>query len=372
MRVAIASMILCAGCSCGPMEEPVPDGSTPDAGGGPDAGALDAGTNDAGTMDAGTPDAGLPDAGGTPDSGAPLDAGPHDAGIQDLGDAGWERQIWGQDDFLYGIYGFSKTNVVIVGDFGARYRWDGNTGNDESNVGGADYVALFGAPDHYNDYWALSSGGGVDESYTTGSWVGAQYDAPLTGNDVAVAGWSESGDLYVVTRSGAVFHSFEGDTWDMVAYGPGNPDGGYLTVRAAWSDAPAQCWAVGYDGLAMHLNGTTWTKHAIGTSQALLGVWGRAADDVWAVGVDGLIFHWDGSAWTQTPTGSNAVLQAVYGFAANDVWAGGTSLFHWNGATWTEENPSPVEWTLTNIWGFSSDDVWAVGEFGFVLHRVQH
>jgi hypothetical protein len=365
MRVALASMILVAGCSCGPMEEPVPDGSTPDAGAMPDAGGMDAGTTDSGT-----PDAGVPDAGGPPDSGAPIDGGPGDAGIHDLGDAGWEQVSWGQgNDFFYGLWGFSKTNVVIVGDFGSRYRWDGGMWNDESTPGGADYVALFG--DQPNDYWAASAGG-LDESYTAGSWIWEQTDPQLNGTDAIVSGWSSSGDLYVVTRSGAVFHGFNGDSWDTLAYGPGNPDGGYLTVRAAWSDAPAQCWAVGYDGLAMHLSGTTWTKHAIGTSQALLGVWGRAADDVWAVGVDGLIFHWDGGAWTQTPTGSNAVLQAVYGFAPNDVWAGGTSLFHWNGASWREENPSPVGWTLNAIWGASTDDVWAVGEFGFVLHRVQH
>jgi len=90
-------------------------------------------------------------------------------------------------------------------------------------------------------------------------------------------------------------------------------------------------WAVGVSviggvdqTLAMHWNGTKWTRVTTpdpggdpggpAVSNDLIGVAGISASDTWAVGSSGtetLILHWDGSAWTRVPSpapGTNAQL----------------------------------------------------------------
>jgi len=136
------------------------------------------------------------------------------------------------------------------------------------------------------------------------------------------------------------------------------------------ADSPTDAWAVGdysvkstggQETLALHWNGTTWTRVATPTPKGtvfrfLNGVAARAPTDAWAVGADSsnnapitLILHWDGTAWTQVPSpdpgGNNGNrLFGVAATSASDAWAVGdynsrtTSsdlILHWNGTSWT-------------------------------------
>jgi hypothetical protein len=88
-------------------------------------------------------------------------------------------------------------------------------------------------------------------------------------------------------------------------------------MGAVSSPSSDDAWAVGSYGapgggtkdLALHWNGTSWTRTPVpspGTApvdDALTGVSAQSADNVWAVGdtvSSVLIVHWNGTAWSQT------------------------------------------------------------------------
>ena len=53
-----------------------------------------------------------------------------------------------------------------------------------------------------------------------------------------------------------------------------------------------------------------WTSMTSGTTEELNGVWGSSGSDVFAVGYDGLILHYNGSSWTSmtsVPSGVSGV-----------------------------------------------------------------
>jgi hypothetical protein len=63
------------------------------------------------------------------------------------------------------------------------------------------------------------------------------------------------------------------------------------TLRAVAASSATDVWAVGSLGLALHLEGTTWSAHWAPTEKVLRGVW-RNAGDVWAVGDDSTVLHY--------------------------------------------------------------------------------
>jgi hypothetical protein len=157
---------------------------------------------------------------------------------------------------------------------------------------------------------------------------------------------------------------FDGKTWTLVSIPLPKPnDGGAISeIRAV---APSDIWAVGwylpktsgYEPLAEHWNGSTWSAVATPTIPGQAAYFENlsivSADDIWAVGANGsatsagLAEHWNGHAWSviPTPAGEHGVLYGVAAKAADDVWAVGAnttgpgvtkaSVLHWNGSAWT-------------------------------------
>ena len=158
-------------------------------------------------------------------------------------------------------------------------------------------------------------------------------------------------------------------------------------------------WAVGtststngYDRtLAMHWNGTSWTKIPTPNPGTLHndpnGVTAISTNDVWAVGyyqVNSLGYwntfalHWNGTSWTLNKLTRNptpySFLFAVTAISTNDVWAVGTFnsagwlplIEHWNGTSWSQvasPQPSPTNNKFWAVSAWSATDVWAVGEW---------
>jgi hypothetical protein len=222
------------------------------------------------------------------------------------------------------------------------------------------------------------------------------------------------------------------------ASGPGRPDAATPGAVAAtspwhvvptpdtgpndndlWSVAgrsPSDIWAVGsllpsasatiVQTLALHYNGTNWTRVATADvgpeANSLYGVAALPDGTAWATGIytqasghtgRALTEHWNGDAWTAVPAANPGsaedMLYSVTAVSDADVWAAGTyagsdGLFHpliehWNG--W--------RWDATQIAGLGSADgilssvtsaggqVWATGQLSgagsdrqVVLHLV--
>jgi hypothetical protein len=116
--------------------------------------------------------------------------------------------------------------------------------------------------------------------------------------------------------------------------------------------------------LVLHWNGTNWSKVASpdpgGTTSSsdfnfLAGVSANSATNAWALGyytnpttgaTETLALHWNGTTWSKVASLSNAVLNGVSADSATDAWAVGyyynattgaqeTLALHWNGTSWS-------------------------------------
>jgi hypothetical protein len=169
-------------------------------------------------------------------------------------------------------------------------------------------------------------------------------------------------------------------TWHAVTE---DADGALL---AAWGNGDDDVYAVGgglgvsgQTALALHWDGSSWTRLATGDrAESLWWVWGIGAD-VWMVGENGLVLRWNGTAASAVDAGTTAKLWGVWGASSDDVWiVGGTPgtdgpddvVLHWNGATLAVETVPARGAALFKVWGSSAADVWVSGENGTLLHKT--
>jgi hypothetical protein len=168
-------------------------------------------------------------------------------------------------------------------------------------------------------------------------------------------------------------------------------------------------WAVGdYSNnpgqysFIVHWNGTNWSQ-ITGPSlppgtQLLRSIAAISANDIWAVGYycavacgpdhpdETLAVHWNGTQWTRvaTPTGENvSFLLDVTAVSTTEVWAVGKGLNdaqpiieRWNGSQWILMS-SPAAGELHGVSAVSGSNVWAVGSYydaqsGDVRPLVEH
>jgi hypothetical protein len=176
----------------------------------------------------------------------------------------------------------------------------------------------------------------------------------------------------------------------------------YDSLTSVDATGPDDAWAVGFSrsenattALAMHWDGTTWTKVEtphVPQSSRFYSVAFVSPTDGWAVGVSDeqyhsdsiyhghtLVEHWDGTHWKRVnsvdpnPFFRN-VLTSVTAISSNDVWAAGYRFYddeegpvslteHWDGTRWSwVKSDIPGEFRhLFAVAGTSSSDVWAVG-----------
>jgi len=189
---------------------------------------------------------------------------------------------------------------------------------------------------------------------------------------------------------------YDGMAWRSVAR-TGLP--GDETLRGVDAVSAADVWVAGdrragiggYDTVAAHWNGTTWTREPTpngnpGGFNNLYGV-AAAGGTVWAVGsyVDPsssinrrkLILQRAGSSWRVSAAPSVAAyerLAAVDATGAADAWAVGSAssdiqsaplvplVLRWNGTSWVSMRlPAPGGTALTGVDARTPSDVWAVG-----------
>ena len=137
-------------------------------------------------------------------------------------------------------------------------------------------------------------------------------------------------------------------------------------------------------GLAASCGGKSsssrWQIVASELPEAVLAIAGRSDRDIWAVGADQgsgpLALHYDGTAWTRVATGSRGTLWWTQSFADGTTMMAGaqsTILVTTDGVTFTRQHtPGLANATVFGLWGAASNDVYAVGGIagrdGFIWH----
>ena len=313
----------------------------------PDAGQPDAGQPDAGQPDAGQPDAGQPDAG---DPSALIDGG---AGLCTVEGWCWEFPT-PQGNTLEAIW-VSATGVRFVAGKNTLLRIGDGVISQPLIPGGGSawWQALKGFSD--SDVWAAGLTGLSHFDGTRWSTL-TPTDEPITGlSGVA------SNDLWAVGWGGLILH-WDGTTWTQVASTVTE------NLNAVFAASANDAWACGNAGKVIRWNGTVWAPVTSGTSEALNGVWGSATDSVRFVGDASTRLRFNGTAIVADNPSSIFFFTAISGSASDDVWAVGLSgeLARWNGSAWVE-SAAPDDVRYNAVLVVSKTEAWAVGENGVMI-----
>ncbi|MCR4317990.1 MAG: hypothetical protein NUW37_16725 [Planctomycetes bacterium] len=260
---------------------------------------------------------------------------------------------------IYGIYGFSATDVYFVGTQGTVWHYDGFS-----------YTQVR----HY--------------SQTQAAW------------DLYGVWGSSASDIWVCGDSATLWHynSVSG-TWTVD--NTVNTINSNIQFRAIWGSSASDVYAVGQQmsgstpqqAEIYHYNGTTWSRVATTGANALTfldttstnkvwvdSVWGTGANDVFISGRDwndvatseeAFIVHFDGTTWSgnqlagHNPPGSGSHrVYAGISFSATQGYAVGEKdcFYEYDGTTWTSQATGQFrsgESTTSiwrSIWGFSAEN----------------
>ena len=292
-----------------------------------------------------------------------------------------------------------------------------------------------------NNCWAVGYATSLNDIPITLHWTGSSWSR------VSAPAFTTSAVLQAVTCRGAnncwavgdvdthanarmLVEHWDGTIWSASVL-PTLSDGTSPTLSAVSCGGSSDCWAVGYYlpnsqpsewPLAVHWNGTAWSRVAApvpdsldifwgvdcvsasyclavgeGSSDPLVERWNgsswnaisvvqsqgqfdavtcTASSACWAVGgfnTNGgasLVMRWNGSAFTRVTTPSaatNAVLKGVACVATNDCWSVGTSASaaplaeHWNGSAWSSAGMSGASGDSFSVGCAGTSSCWAVG-----------
>jgi hypothetical protein len=164
----------------------------------------------------------------------------------------------------------------------------------------------------------------------------------------------------------------EPDRWQLVA---SELDSALICVTGTGND---DVWAVGSAGLALHYDGSSWSKHDAAMTADLWWAHAFPAGPVFVGGTGGTILRYESGAFTPMTTPGTATVFGIWGTTPDDLWAVGGdpqapgSAFVWRSAgdTWSVAAgvPSVPVTSFFKVWGRDANDIRIVGADGVILH----
>jgi hypothetical protein len=217
-----------------------------------------------------------------------------------------------------------------------------------------------------NDLWGFGARGVVTH------WDGAAWTAhlpgwALSGDDALRVTGSGPNDLWAVVGS-TLLHG-DGSTW-QTALTPQQVGGRIFDL---WARAPDDVWVLGGDAVFHRWNGATWQSAdppppppdpAMPEMHAISGF---GPDDVWILRGRSSVLHWDGSTWiSRQPQVDN--LQGIWAPGPNEVWIAGDGVSHWIGTGWSPLRIPDIliNTSFTAVGGSGPTDVWVLAA-GYAL-----
>ena len=288
------------------------------------------------------------------------DGGTSDAGPDDAGDGGCEGDAetcttheltcdeaeWCPSkttlDTRHGlaaVWGSGKNDVWVVGAQGRVIHWNGADWTPAPTPTTQTLYAVWGSGP--NDVWIASSPGVI--FHGTGFSGGTATWSPLTpiadyalvsgsrGKLLRTISGTSASDVWIsgesfVQKSGQPQESSwrsvivdGGAAWKPMSNCP--TTGTCPSITAMWGSGPADIWAVGPSGTALHTKGIaagdggvpSWTAFDSQASGELRAVWGSGPGDVWAVGAGGAIRRYTTGAerWSIVASPTKEDLNAI-------------------------------------------------------------
>jgi uncharacterized protein YjdB len=256
---------------------------------------------------------------------------------------------------LRGVFGFSATDVWVVGDYGTVLRFNGSAWSSVSAGGSTDDLRAVSGSTAAGSRVVIAGGSTVMQLVgTTFSDVATPWPPDAWG-----AAFDGNGGLWISGERGLVMRQWSGN-WSTLNLAPDLLD--------VWATSNSDAWAVGEYGFAYHWNGSSWSRVPTPTATRLNTVWAAGANDAFAGGDFGTMLRWNGSAWSPMPFPGGSDILALWGTSASNLHAAtlGGEVFRYDGAHWTvvvaQDHP------LFAIHGTGPNDMYAVGDGGTVLH----
>ncbi len=248
---------------------------------------------------------------------------------------------------LYGIWGYSESDVFAVGDGGVILHYDGENWTVMNSGTSERLRAVWGRP---GNVFAVGDKG-VILVYDNSEWTVADRvtDSSLLGI------WGNSESVFAVGENGVVL-CYNGQVWNIMETGTGK------RLLGIWGFSESAVFAVGDGGIILRYDGAGWKEMQSSTTENLKNICGFSESDIFAVGEYGAISHYDGTSWSRMESGTTEWLYDVWGKFGADVFATGHSgtILHYNGAGWSPASMGSRAW-LKGIWGASESDIFAVG-----------
>ncbi|MGV8123298.1 MAG: Ig-like domain-containing protein [Candidatus Xenobiia bacterium LiM19] len=313
---------------------------------------------------------------------------------------------------LWGIEGNSNSDFFIVGTSGTIWNYDGSTWNDMSVlISPPDFLGVFTDNATPANAVVVGTGGAIYHSVKLAVWGSfAQEATGLTSNtltsvcgstykDLSIVGYSGtyiyndsivpnyqdyssttgasshdlkgvwqhqvSGRLYAVGCGGLIIATTSpGTAWTSMSSGTANE----LRSLCGLNSATPDIFTVGYNGTALHFNGTAWSVSP-GTTLDLNAVWadsssGRAI----AVGKSGAALEYSSGAWKCMNMGTAYNFIGVWGSSMSNAFAVADNtnapVYYYDGSSWAYDSDitaGPVNLVAQDMWGRSASEVYVVG-----------
>lgn len=302
----------------------------------------------------------------------PPPADPH--AVQDDGVRYWDSLVDPTgSSALYAVAGLTGDEVVLAGEAGGVWRWDGVslTGLGTLTLSDGTAPALNGLWAHKDEQgiliYAVGEHGAIFCHDRPGAITLEAFELQDTSTAAAfygVIGFSRD-DVWAV-GDGGVYH-FDGVEWARDTSVPGSS-----RLAGVWGTGPDDLYAVGPAGeggsTLLHRDAAGWSRISLGLSIDLHAVWGTGAGPVFVVGQQGTVVRFDGSSWTVQDTGTFEHLWSVWGLSETQVFAAGTNgtTLFFDGSSW-QRLESGSSRNLYGLWGPDVQHVFVSGAWSTFL-----
>ena len=187
------------------------------------------------------------------------------------------------------VFGFSPTDVTVVGNGGTILHFDGGSWSTESTTVTQDLWGVWGT--RRDALWAVGGNGRSEGQATLLRRDGSGWRrVPTPGlsrpnvNAFFKVWGAADDDVYVVGQQGAILH-FDGTGWAEIPSGTGED------LISLWGTGPDRIVVVGgrNNGQVVTFDGNTWTHRSLAPLPGLNGVWMRRPDVVHVAGAGGTL-----------------------------------------------------------------------------------
>ncbi|MCK9463365.1 MAG: hypothetical protein M0R80_27405 [Proteobacteria bacterium] len=239
---------------------------------------------------------------------------------------GWGLDFHGDED-LSGVFGFSSSDVLVVGEGGTILRYDGT------------------------------------------DWTQMAYPANSPVADLGAVWGSAPWDVFTVGSDGVILH-YDGDAWTQMDSGTS------ANLHDVCGRSHDDVYAVGDGGALLAYDGATWSPIAAGTDRNLFAAWCAPGTAVWAAGhandaySSSVLLRYDG-AITLIDHPTAHFLYALGGTDTGTIFIGGvyqeededlrSEIYRsTNGATFEPVcSNAPL---LLDLFAVGEGNLWAVGQ----------